>query len=274
MDDWNWDRPEWDAKPNEPSEPSAEKPKKRRSLWDLLTDQFLFYLVLMILFFGFKFIAKEPYQAFRDDLEKRLSETTSLDTVLGEEEQEPSSSPAADSDDSVSSQETAFAEDPYPEYEEESAEACVFDLSEIRQLSGNKQAVNAMYMPIASQNVTSLFGYRLNPVTGHYAMHSGLDLGADMGEPIYAALDGEVVKSKYNVDYGNFVTLDHGDGLVTLYAHCSELLVNVGDRVEKGQVIARAGSTGWSTGPHLHFEVRVQGVRIDPTYYLSQLYSA
>ena len=129
-------------------------------------------------------------------------------------------------------------------------------------------------MPIASQNVTSLFGYRLNPVTGHYAMHSGLDLGADMGEPIYAALDGEVVKSKYNVDYGNFVTLDHGDGLVTLYAHCSELLVNVGDRVEKGQVIARAGSTGWSTGPHLHFEVRVQGVRIDPTYYLSQLYSA
>ena len=274
MNDWNWDGADWNEAPSEPQEPAAEKPKRPKTFWDLLADQFLLYLVLLIAFFGFKMFAGQSYPAFRKELEKRLSETTTLDTVLGETSQEPAPSAETVSQAETETQGMALAEDPYPEYEEESEEDCEFDLSKIRQLSGKKQSVNGMCMPIASQRVTSVFGYRLSPITGRYAMHSGLDLGADMGEPIYAALSGRVVKSKYNVDYGNFITLDHGDGLVTLYAHCSELLVEVGDEVKKGQVIARAGSTGWSTGPHLHFEVRVQGVRIDPTYYLPSLYTA
>lgn len=273
MDEWNWDEPKWEPVPETAETPS--EPKRRKTIWDLLIDQCLFFLILMIAFFGVKFLAKDHYDGLRVMLQERLSETTSLETVLGTQEKktpetavpktEKKAAPVATSNVTVG--------DTVQEYDEDSAEDCVFDLDEIRLLSGNRQAVNGMCMPIQSTNVTSQFGYRVNPVTGAYAMHSGLDLGADYGEPIYAALDGTVVKAKSSSDYGNFIALDHGDGLVTLYAHCSQLLVDVDEHVSKGQIIARAGSTGRSTGPHLHFEVRVQGVRIDPSYYLPKLYS-
>ena len=271
MEDWNWPQPEWDEAAQETVPTPEEKPKRKKNFWDLLADQCLFYLILMVAFFGVKFFAGEGYDGIRRALEARLSETTTLETVLSSSEPAPSSrAPAAKV---AAATPTAAVEDACPEYDEDSAEACVFDLDKIRLLSGNQQAVNGMCMPIQSTNVTSTFGYRVNPVTGVYAMHSGLDLGADFGEPIYAALDGVVIKAKNSSDYGNFVALDHGDGLVTLYAHCSQLLVAVDERVEKGQIIALAGSTGRSTGPHLHFEVRVQGVRVDPYYYLPKLYS-
>ena len=269
MEDWNWPQPDWDEPAGEPT--PEEKPKRKKTLLDLCADQCLLFLALMIAFFGVKFFAGEGYAALRDTLKRTLSETTSLDTVLGSEapaaaSQVPTATPTAAA--STAKVSTTFAE-----YDEDSAEDCVFDLDRIRLLSGHKQAVNGMCMPIQSTNLTSTFGYRVNPVTGVYAMHSGVDLGADWGEPIYAALDGVVIQAKNSSDYGNYVALDHGDGLVTLYAHCSQLLVDVDERVEKGQVIALAGSTGRSTGPHLHFEVRVQGVRIDPSYYLPKLYA-
>ena len=119
------------------------------------------------------------------------------------------------------------------------------------------------------ERVTSEFGYRRDPFTGEIRGHSGIDIAVPTGTPIRAALPGMVTVSAYNAGgYGYYVMIDHGDGLVTLYAHCSRLLARVGQSVATGDIIALSGSTGRSTGPHLHFEVRVNGQRTNPRRYL------
>ncbi|MFI3326793.1 MAG: M23 family metallopeptidase [Clostridia bacterium] len=117
-------------------------------------------------------------------------------------------------------------------------------------------------------SVTDEFGYRIHPITGEYSFHGGIDIGKPYGTPIYAVLSGTVTVATYNSSYGYYIMIDHGDGIVTLYAHCSALLVEVGDTVLTGQQIAEVGSTGSSTGNHLHFEVRIDGEKVDPRNYL------
>lgn len=115
-------------------------------------------------------------------------------------------------------------------------------------------------------NITSEYGYRTSPEPGY---HNGIDIGMPMGTEICATKDGTVTEVVYGTTgYGYYVKLDHGEGVETLYAHCSELLVLVGDEVTKGDVIAKVGSTGKSTGPHCHFEVRINGESVDPSPYL------
>lgn len=116
--------------------------------------------------------------------------------------------------------------------------------------------------------LSSSYGWRRNPVTHRYAMHEGLDFSAPSGTPILAASGGVVLEASYLAGYGNTVEIDHGDGLITRYAHASKLLVKPGDVVARGQEIARVGSTGRSTGPHLHFEVRLAGQPLDPRLFL------
>ena len=117
--------------------------------------------------------------------------------------------------------------------------------------------------------ITSHYGMRFHPVIKLYRNHSGTDIGAPLGSYIIAANDGIVTKSTYSYSYGNMIMIDHGGGVKTLYAHGSELLVKVGDVVKRGDVIMKAGSTGWSTGPHLHFEIRINGTTIDPYPYIT-----
>ncbi|WP_312640258.1 M23 family metallopeptidase [Hydrogenoanaerobacterium sp.] len=117
--------------------------------------------------------------------------------------------------------------------------------------------------------ITSEFGYRKDPFTGQTKGHSGLDLGAGKGTPIRAALPGTVYVVRYSSSgYGYHVMVDHGGGFVTLYAHCSKILVTEGHTVDAGTVIAEVGSTGRSTGNHLHFEVRINGEKQNPRSYL------
>lgn len=117
--------------------------------------------------------------------------------------------------------------------------------------------------------VTSEFGYRSDPFTGQTKGHTGLDIAVPTGTPVRAALAGVVTTAAYNAGgYGYYVMVDHGNGMVTLYAHNSRLLVRVGETVEAGDVVSLSGSTGRSTGPHLHFEVRVNGQRVNPRPYL------
>ena len=118
--------------------------------------------------------------------------------------------------------------------------------------------------------VSSGFGIRSDPFTGRTALHSGLDFPADIGTAILAAAGGLVRTAEKHPAYGNMVEVDHGNGLVTRYAHASRLLARVGDLVRRGQKIAEVGSTGRSTGPHLHFEVLVQGVQQNPQKFLAQ----
>jgi len=117
--------------------------------------------------------------------------------------------------------------------------------------------------------VTSEFGYRKDPFTGKGAGHGGIDLGAHQGTPVRAALPGIVYVVRYSTSgYGYHVMIDHGGRFVTLYAHCSKITVTEGQKVEAGTVIAEVGSTGRSTGPHLHFEVRINGEKQNPRNYL------
>ncbi len=118
--------------------------------------------------------------------------------------------------------------------------------------------------------ITSKYGMRTHPITGVYKLHTGVDIGAPMGASFVAANDGVVVKAGYNGAYGNMVIIDHGGGIQTLYAHGSEIMVNVGDVVKKGEtVVLKVGSTGYSTGAHAHFEVRINGQTVDPIPYIT-----
>jgi len=116
--------------------------------------------------------------------------------------------------------------------------------------------------------VASGFGQRLHPILGYYRMHSGLDIGGAQGQPIWAAHDGIVQLAGWNGGYGNTVILAHGENTTSLYAHMSGFEVSNGDYVTAGQLIGYVGSTGLSTGPHLHFEIRINGSPIDPRPYL------
>jgi len=124
------------------------------------------------------------------------------------------------------------------------------------------QPVNASYN-------ASGFGWRFDPFTGRNAFHEGIDFAAATGTPIVAAAGGVVIAAEYHHQFGNMLEIDHGNDIVTRYAHASRLLVKVGDIVKRGQHVADIGSTGRSTGPHLHFEVLVKGVQQDPHKFLS-----
>lgn len=122
--------------------------------------------------------------------------------------------------------------------------------------------------------VGSGFGFRADPFTHRAALHTGLDFPADPGTPILAAAGGVVLSAGPHPQYGQLVELDHGNGLVTRYAHTSKMLVKPGDLVKRGQTIAAVGNTGRSTGPHLHFEVLVEGVQQNPARFLSAALAA
>jgi murein DD-endopeptidase MepM/ murein hydrolase activator NlpD len=116
--------------------------------------------------------------------------------------------------------------------------------------------------------VVSAFGFRIHPIFGTQRFHSGIDVNAGSGTPIAAAAGGVVITSGWMDGYGNTVIVDHGGGFATLYAHQSQLAVSVGQSVNQGAIVGYVGSTGWSTGPHLHFEIRIGGAPVDPLGYL------
>ena len=115
---------------------------------------------------------------------------------------------------------------------------------------------------------TSRFGYRISPYTDKPIMHEGLDIAAAPGTPVYAPADGTVIYAGYHAAYGKLVTIDHGYSVETLYGHNSQIQVVLGQKVRRGDFISSVGSTGRSTGPHLHYEVRVNGVPVDPMNYI------
>lgn len=131
--------------------------------------------------------------------------------------------------------------------------------------SGNGKFI----LPLASYTrISSPYGYRIHPITKTRKLHSGIDYAAPGGTPIYAADDGVVLTSGWIRGYGYTITINHGNGIVTLYAHCSSLVAKAGEKVTKGQTVAKVGTTGNSTGNHLHFEVKVNGKAQNPASYM------
>ena len=145
----------------------------------------------------------------------------------------------------------------------------MFTMIESRLLESRLSALMVPSSAPVEGPIGSGFGFRTDPFTGRGALHTGLDFPADTGTPIQAAAGGVVIASEMHPQYGNMVEVDHGNSLVTRYAHASKLLVKTGDIVKRGQAIALVGSTGRSTGPHLHFEVLVEGVPQNPAKFLA-----
>lgn len=123
--------------------------------------------------------------------------------------------------------------------------------------------------PVSNAVPGSVFGWRIDPITAQSALHTGLDFSAPVGTPINAAAGGVVVVQEYHPQYGNMIEIDHGNALISRYAHASRVYVKKGDLVKRGQKVAEVGTSGRSTGPHLHFEVLVNGVPQDPQRFLN-----
>ena len=141
--------------------------------------------------------------------------------------------------------------------------------AEIKLLAANSISEDyiggAIKWPVPGYStITSQYGMRVHPITGAYKLHTGVDIGAPMGASFVAAANGIVTKATYNFAYGNMVIIDHGGGVQTLYAHGSEIMVQLGQSVSAGTEVLKVGSTGYSTGPHAHFEIRINGQTINP----------
>jgi murein DD-endopeptidase MepM/ murein hydrolase activator NlpD len=126
-----------------------------------------------------------------------------------------------------------------------------------------RRFTGSLGLPLSGR-ITSTFGYRRHPITGVYKLHTGIDIGAPTGTPIHASADGVVIVSGWQGAYGYAIVIDHGGGISTLYGHCSRLYVHSGASVKRGDVIAAVGSTGYATGPHCHFEKRINGSPVNP----------
>jgi murein DD-endopeptidase MepM/ murein hydrolase activator NlpD len=142
-----------------------------------------------------------------------------------------------------------------------SIEAKILQQSVLKDMLPNSNPISAAYN-------SSSYGWRIDPFNGNKAFHEGLDFTANTGTPIRAAADGIVSAAEQSGAYGKLLKIEHGAGLETRYAHTSKILVKVGERVIKGQIVAEVGSTGRSTGPHLHYEIRLNGAALDPRKYL------
>ena len=136
--------------------------------------------------------------------------------------------------------------------------------------TSDASALSDIIWPLPGRTtVVSFFGPRKAPTAGASTYHKGIDIDGYTGDEIVAALSGTVVIARYSVSSGNYITIDHGNGVKTSYLHCSKLLVSVGDTVKQGEVIGLVGSTGISTGPHLHFSLILDGTNVDPLGYVS-----
>jgi murein DD-endopeptidase MepM/ murein hydrolase activator NlpD len=131
-----------------------------------------------------------------------------------------------------------------------------------------KLAATPTIWPVDSRKITSSFGVRKDPFTHRARFHAGIDISGNTGDPVYAAADGTVTHAARDGDHGNNILISHGNGITTHYSHLSKILVKPGDKVRKGDIIGKMGSTGRSTGPHLHYEVYVGGEHVDPKPYL------
>ena len=243
---------------DEEMEVKTPKPAaKRDKTLDFLIAQIVICALALVFVLAVKVIGGEVYQYSRAVFEENFDQSINMQQVLSANEARKI----------IAVQATAYGmggeadEDvDFIENEHEISD----DVNE--QLSTAQ--VNTMHLPVEG-TVTCEFGYRIHPISGKYSFHTGIDIGADEGTDIYAALDGTVTQVVYDdYGYGNYFIITHTDGVKTMYAHCSSIDVKEGDVVKKGDVTAHVGSTGLSTGPHLHFEVRVNDIRLNPRWFI------
>ena len=150
------------------------------------------------------------------------------------------------------------------------AAAAAAAASQNKPSSSGSTTSSGFRFPLAySTGVTCAYGPRIHPINGNKSFHYGVDLAAGMGTEIYATKSGTVTGATYGEANGYYVTINHGDGYSSIYAHMTNYVVSAGDTVKQGQLIGYVGTTGWSTGPHLHFEILLNGSNVNPMNYIS-----
>lgn len=218
-------------------------------------------------------VAKEQTANMKQKLEKDLESNEAMQKEVKEQKEtreilvEEKSAQVRMYEESIAGQREEIAK--YAKAEAE-AEAIIAAAEQSASNSATSTYTGGIFTwPVPSSNrITSYFGGRSAPTAGASTYHKGIDIACDTGADIVAAASGTVIVAAYNAAEGNYICIDHGGGVVTVYMHNSQLLVSVGETVSTGQTIAAAGSTGYSTGPHCHFGVRVDGTYVDPLGYL------
>ena len=200
---------------------------------------------------------KANYQASQDTFKAKRSELQGLKSDL--------SSTISKLEDDIEEYKKAYAEF---ERQEAALKAQIANALRGSSSGGANYSGGKLQWPTPGYyTITSPFGNRLHPTLKVYKLHTGFDIGAPMNANVVAAEDGRVVVAQYHSAYGNYIVINHGNGVSTLYAHNTTLLVSAGTQVTRGQTIAKVGSTGFSTGPHCHFEVMINGTCTDPSAY-------
>lgn len=249
---------------------------KRDRLFQILVLQTVTVVIIMLFAAGIRVFGGDIYKALSKMYHEKFDDITTVEEAA--DPKNPVSEKVSDIQQPQEETQTASEENTGDSLEEYDAEidgelsGNIYDVDSVTAVNSNKTAwnVNSFLWPVSGV-VSSHYGYRVHPISGEYSMHNGLDIAADKGSDIFAAYDGTVSSAGYSNSYGYYVIISHNETIKTLYAHCSKLLVSEGDTVKKGDRIATVGSTGRSTGPHLHFEVRVGGYRIDPEWLLSDV---
>jgi len=256
----------------------TERPVSRNGfLVRTLVCQFIFSLLLLISLFVLKKAGPDSFEYFRNkyisfnqrdvsvsEIKSVLKNITSDDVFNRKEE-------ISETEEQISSEQTTEAEPEKKDLKEENDGKGGEDL--LPAIDGTSfspyELSRIITPPLEEYSVTSGFGYRTNPISGQYGFHTGLDMAADEGTKVRAAFDGTVTQTGWTDVRGNYIVLSHGESVSTLYYHCSEILCKEGQFVKAGSVIARVGSTGWSTGPHLHFEIRINEMSCNPEEVLN-----
>ena len=260
--------------------------KKKDYLIITLGFQFLICALLFGLLFGLKTTNSDFLKSLGKDYFNNLNENFTFETVkreVSEQEfiDESVENIKTDVEEAQSQTTTATpttTESSLLEAEIEAEGGADYSVSSENDLPSNVSVNNyslnqRMVLPV-SGTVTSEFGLRNHPISGDLRFHAGIDIAADTGTPIYAAFDGVVKVAEYDQWNGYHIKIAHDSDILTVYCHCSELFVKVGDTVSAGDIIAAVGSTGSSTGPHLHFEFRIDNVSYNPETALNEAINA
>jgi len=231
------------------------KPKKDKGL-NFIISQIVVCFIFVVIVLVLKVIGGDLYNYSKNFFKEKFNKPINVNQVLN----------ATQAQKIIDVQSTVYgaggSEEEIKYLKEQS------ELSKQEKISVNNSDLNSLCIPVNGE-ITSEYSYRVHPISGEYKFHSGLDIGANSGTYIKSALDGKVidVDNLCTTTYGKYIKISHSNGVATLYAHCSEILAKVGDEVKKGDIIAKVGSTGNSTGPHLHFEVRVNDICLNPKWY-------